>query len=382
MKRGSPIHVMHTIANNDGVPYLSWFMDKAVQNGNIRLSFIILYPERPKMVDEIRAHGFACTWIRFDHTRRRTGLLKALPAMWWFMMRQRPDVVHGHLFDDSLPGMIAAWCARIKVRLITRQDSFFHWNYAREWMVMDRLIARLATRIIAVSEETREFVKDKERVPVRKVGLVHHGVPPKRFVEEDKEGRERLRDRFGLENAYPVVGTVARFIEWKGYRHIVEAARIIVVNYPKAKFLFCGSGEQQAEVRSWISEAGLDDHIILTGWVDRIDIPALYKTMDVYLHAADNEPFGFVFAEAMLSGVPVVSTPTGGFGDVVKDQVGGIAVSDRSGKALAEGVIGLLEGDSALVGTRGREIALKYFTLDRMWEGYMQEYENALYDEA
>lgn len=371
---------MHTIANNDGVPYLSWFMDKAVQHGNIRFSFLVLYPERPKMIEEIRAHGFECKWIRFDHTRRRSGMLRSLPAMWWYMMRQRPDVVHGHLFDDSLPGTVAAWCARIKGRLITRQDAFFHWNYARQWMVMDRLISKLATRIIAVSEETRAFVFEHENVSADKVGMVHHGVPPDRFVEADKDGEARLRARFGLEGRFPVVGTVARFIEWKGYRHIVEAARTIVANYPTAKFLFCGSGEQQAQVRTWISEAGLDDHILLTGWVDRKDIPALYKCMDVYLHAADNEPFGFVFAEAMLSGVPVVSTPTGGFADVVKNNVGGITVNERSGAALAKGVIDLLGTDHERIGRKGQELALEHFTLDRMWKGYLKEYERAIHD--
>lgn len=371
-------HVMHTFANNDGVPYLSWFMERAAKEGNVHFSFLILYPTRPKMLEEIRSYGFECEWIKFDDKRRARGMFWAVPKMWWYMMRYRPDIVHGHLFDDTLPAMVAAFFARIKVRLFTRQDSCFHWNYAPRWVFLDRLNALLATRVIAVSEDTRTFTTEKEHVAASKVGMVHHGIPPEPFTTINENVKEKLRERFGLHNSFPVIGTVARFIEWKGYRHIVEAAGVIVKSYPNAKFLFCGSGPQRPEIEKRVKDSGLQEHVVFTGWVDREDVPSLYRTMDVYLHAADHEPFGFVFAEAMMSGVPVVSTRTGGFADVVKDDRTGVVVNERSGKALANGVLALLKKDPVAVGRAGCELALDRFSFDRMWAGYMAEYQMAL----
>ncbi|MCB0768782.1 MAG: glycosyltransferase family 4 protein [Flavobacteriales bacterium] len=369
---------MHTFANNDGVPYLSWFMQRAEEAAGVHFSFLILFPTRPAMLDEIRSHGFDCEWIKYDDRHRPTGMLLAVPKMWWHMMRYRPDIVHGHLFDDTLPGMVAAWLARIKVRLFTRQDSCFHWNYAPRWVFLDRLAARLATRIIAVSEDTRTFTTEMEQVPRTKVGLVHHGIPTERFTTRNEATCDRLRARFGLHDAYPVIGTVARFIEWKGYRHIVDAAKVIVQHYPKVRFLFCGSGPQRPDVEQWVKDAGLEANVVFTGWVDRDDVPSLYRTMDVYLHAADHEPFGFVFAEAMMSGVPVVSTRTGGFADVMKDGPCGVLVNMRTGSALAGGVLSLLDGDHKAVGQAGQAVALARFSFDRMWDGYMAEYQAAV----
>ena len=371
-------HVMHTFANNDGVPYLSWFMERAALEGDVHFSFLILFPTRPKMLEEIRSYGFECEWIKFDDKRRASGMFWAVPKMWWHMMRYRPDIVHGHLFDDTLPAMVAAFLARIKVRLFTRQDSCFHWNYAPRWVFLDRLNALLATRVIAVSEDTRTFTTEKEHLAASKVGMVHHGIPPGPFTTINENVKERLRERFGLHNSFPVIGTVARFIEWKGYRHIVEAAGVIVKSYPNAKFLFCGSGPQRAEIEKRVKDSGLQEHVVFTGWVDREDVPSLYRTMDVYLHAADHEPFGFVFAEAMMSGVPVVSTRTGGFADVVKDDRTGVVVNERSGKELANGVLSLLKKDPVAVGRAGCELALDRFSFDRMWAGYMAEYRMAL----
>ncbi len=188
----------------------------------------------------------------------------------------------------------------------------------------------------------------------------------------------RLRTRFGLEGQGPVFGTLARFIEWKGYEHIVDAARILVKRHPLARFLFCGTGPQEAQVRGWVNEYGLEANVIFTGWVERDDVPSLFGIMDGYLHAADHEPFGFVYAEAMMAGVPVVSTRTGAALDAIEDGVSGILVNERSGGALAEGVERLLGTDGPRMGRAGQAIALRMFSFEGMYRGYMDLYRDLL----
>jgi len=369
-----PLHVMHIFATSGSVPYLTWFAQHAQRDGDVRLSFLVMYHERPAMMDEMPAMGFDCHWIRYDPRQRKRGLLKALPWLWWHMMRARPDVVHGHLFDDTLPGMIAAWFARIRLRIYTRQDSGYHWNYAPRWVFLDRLVARFAHKAVACSNDVRAHMIGKERVDPAKVAMVHHGIPPARYTVRDEATMDRLRRRFGLVGQGPVFGTLARFIPWKGYTHIVDAAHILVQHHPHARFLFCGTGPQEEEIRARVAELGLHDHIIFTGWVDRDDVPSLFGIMDGYLHAADHEPFGFVYAEAMMAGVPVVSTPTGAALDAIEDGVSGILVKERSGKSLAEGVERLLRMDGPLLGRNGRAIALRLFDLEVMYRGYKDLY--------
>lgn len=141
------MHVLHTFANNDHVPYLTWFVQRAKGVTDLRYSFVILFPTRPSMIDEMEALGHTCIWIRYDDAHRKRDMLLALPQMWRHIRRLRPDVVHTHLFDDAVPGTIAAWMARIKVRVTTKQDTGYHWMYARKWMFLDRLVTRLSTHI-------------------------------------------------------------------------------------------------------------------------------------------------------------------------------------------------------------------------------------------
>lgn len=371
------MHVLHTFANCSSVPYMSWFAARAHAEGGPRYSFILMHHERPRMIDEMEALGFKCIWIKYSDQHRKIGILKTMPLMWWYMMRLRPDIVHSHLFDDTLPAMVAAWWARIKVRAVTKQWTGFHWLQAPQWVWVDKLINRLATDLIAVSGECRQFMLDTEQADPTKISLVHHGIDPEQETHQEPAVVERLRSALGTAGRFPVIGTVARLIEWKGHAHIVEAATAVVKRHPKALFLFCGVGSREEEVREQVRKAGLQDHVRFTGWIAREEMPSFYALLDIYLHAAQLEPFGFVFTEAMMNSVPMVTTPTGAAMDAVEDGKSGILV-ERNGPAIAQGIERMLLLDRDAVGRAGRDAALRMYPFSNMWSGTMDVYRKAL----
>jgi len=373
-----PIHVLHTFANNSEVPYLSWFAERAALEGNVNYTFVILHPERPSMTDAMKALGFDVVHIQYDDRHRKTGMLKALPLLWKHIRRAKPDIVHCNLFDDSLPGLIAARLAGIRTRVLTRQDTGFHWMHAPRWVALDRWNNSLATRIIAISEENRSFILEHEGAVAEKVDLVHNGIPPERFTKQDTSTMALLRSRFGVEPHHIVFGSVARFIAWKGHRHIVGAAKTIVQQVPQARFLLCGQGAYEQEVRAMVQAEGLSDHVVFTGRIEPHDMASFYGIMDVYLHAAVLEPFGLVYAEAMMNGVPVVSTRTGAALDAITDGVNGILVAEAGAGAMADGVRRLLSSDRKAIGEAGRQTALRMYRFDVMWNGTMEVYRKAL----
>lgn len=372
------IHVLHTFANNSSVPFLTWFARKAAQEGRLRFSFLVMHNERPALLDEMTALGHACHWIPFDQEHRKRGMIGALPRLWWHMRRLRPDVMHGHMFDDALPGLIAARAAGIKARVITRHDTGYHWKYTPRWVFVDRFNARLATDVIAISSEGREHLIGNERLDPSRISLVPNGVPLDFADQVSDTTVQRLRARFDLRPEHTVIGTVARFIEWKGYRHVVDAARSLVAERPELRFVFCGTGQQETEIRTLVHAAGLDAHVVFTGRVEPADMASLYRIFDLLLQAPDHEPFGFVYAEAMLCGTPVVSTRTGAARDGITHGIDGILVEQRSGAALAAGVQQALCMDRRALSEAARTKARAVFGFDGMWNGYLRVYEQAL----
>lgn len=372
------IHVLHTFANNSSVPYLSWFAARAKKEGSVRYTFLIMHAERPAMFEEMRALGFEVIWIRFEDERRKSGMLRALPILWWHIRRLRPDIVHCNLFDDSLPGLMAAWLAGARVRVLTKQDTGFHWIFAPRWVALDRWNNRMASSIIAISRENERFILENEGAPAEKVTLVHNGIPPEQFTRRSAKVMDEMRNNYGIQGDSLVIGTVARMIGWKGHDHIIGAAKRFVLDHPNALFLFCGQGEREQHLRRSVLDAGLQDHIVFTGRIPPERIPSFYGILDIYLHAAMMEPFGLVYAEAMMNGVPVVSTTTGAAADVIRDEENGILVQRPDAEDLYLGLGRLMKLDRRAIGEAGKATAMQAFRFDVMWQGTMEVYQRAL----
>jgi glycosyltransferase involved in cell wall biosynthesis len=368
------MHIVFLISNESSVPYFNWFAEKAHQQNKHKISFITLYTTTPKMIDDVGKFGFDCYWYKFDSHKRKLGMIKTFFQLFILFRRVKPDVVHTHLFDDSLPGLLAAKLAGVKKRVVTKQDTTFHYYYAPRWVFADKINNKNATHIVPVSEEAKAFIIEKEDAPVEKITMIHHGIPPKIFTQQSEMYKKELIDKYQLSGKL-VVGTVARLIEWKGYRYIIEAMPEVIKKHPNIVFLFVGQGSQKQELEELAIKLNVLQHIIFTGWVDRAYIPSLYSILDVYVHAASFEPFGFVIPEAMMNGAPVVSTPTGSALDAIKHKVNGYLVNYKDAKSLTEGINYTLEYGVDFK-EKGRQTALGMYNFDLMYNNYFNLYLN------
>lgn len=369
------LHVVHVISNNSTVPYLSWFTDRLYNYSDIRFSFIILYPEKPQMIEDMKQRGYECYWIKFDPGKRKSGMIKAFFKLYMLFIKLKPDVVNAHLFDDSVPALLAARFAGIKKRVIRKQDTAYHWYFAPIWVWADRFNNFNATDIIAISNDSMKFLVEKEKAPSKKITMIYNGIPIEEFTAQSNADKEMLVKKYQLEGKI-VIGTIARYIEWKGYRYIIEAARILTQKHKNLKFLFVGYGEQQPELEALVKKYNLSDFIVFTGWIDRKYIPSLYGIMDIYLHSAFMEPFGFIFIEAMANGVPIVTSKTGVAADVLEHKSTCYFTGDKDPKGIAEGVEWMLEHpvEKEAMKEKIRKLAKEGFGVEKMLEEHIKVY--------
>lgn len=367
------MHIIFVISNESSVPYFKWFAEKAAQQKKHQFTFVTLYTERPQMIEDVGKYGWDCYWIKYDHQKRKRGMVRAFFQLHGLFKKIKPDVVHTHLFDDSFPGLLAARLAGIKKRIVTKQDTTFHYFYAPKWVFADKINNRNATHIVPVSKEAEKFIIEKENAPVEKITMIHHGIPPKIFTQQSEEYKKELTQKYQLDGKM-VIGTVARLIEWKGYRYIIEAIPEVIKKYPNAIFLFIGQGDQKEELQELAKKLNVLEYIVFTGWVDRRYIPSLYSILDVYAHAANYEPFGFVIPEAMMNAAPIVSTPTGSALDAIKHKENGYLVKYKDAASMAEGINYTLEYGTSFK-EKGRETALEMYSFELMWDGYIKLYQ-------
>jgi glycosyltransferase involved in cell wall biosynthesis len=88
------------------------------------------------------------------------------------------------------------------------------------------------------------------------------------------------------------------------------------------------------------AELGMADRVLFAGY--RADAPALLRSFDVFALPSTIEGLPLVVLEAMAAGVPVVATPVGGVGELVRDGETGLLVPPEDPDALAAALRRLL----------------------------------------
>lgn len=325
------------------------------------------------MLDDMRERNCDAYWVYFDQKKRKRSYIQSYRRMKKLFKSIQPDVVHTHLFDDGLPGMLAARHTGVPQRVHTKQSTGFHWYYTPKKVRYDRIINRMATDLIAVTGECKEFLIEKERAPKEKIQLIHHGIDFGTLTKADESSINEFRQKFNL-NGKKVAVTLSRYIDWKGYRFLIKAMSLLKDRYPDLVFLGVGSGDQLLELERLIAEHNLQEQFILTGWIEKRYIPSVLSAADIYVHAALREPFGFVFPEAMINEVPIVTTKTGAGRDALNHLESAYMVDYESPEQIAYGIEYMLQNDTREMTRKAKQQALNMYSIDKMFNAYVALY--------
>ncbi|HID96146.1 MAG TPA: glycosyltransferase [Candidatus Latescibacteria bacterium] len=270
------------------------------------------------------------------------------------------EVLHLHTAHAHSLGLIASKLVRIPALVVSRRVDFhIGGNPASRLKYNSRV-----DRIIAISEGVRK-VLIQDGVPPERIVVVHSGIDLKRFGNLDNS-RSLYRD-LGLSGREKLVGIVAALAPHKDHVNFLNASQIVAGVRPDTRFLIVGEGEGKEGLKGLVKKLDLEGYVIFTGF--RNDIPKVLSTLDVFVLSSYLEGLCTSILEAMAAGLPVVATSTGGVPELVKDGDNGILVPPQNPKALAEGILRILNNPSLAMrlGRAGKDFALN-FSADKMVE--------------
>lgn len=363
-------HVIMTIANSPNPSYFRWFAELNSKEKQFRFTYVFLLTENTNMADVFKGYGADVHWYYFDYAKPKPGqYIRLTFQLLRLFLKLKPDIVHANLFDDSLPGLFAARLAGIKKRIVTKQDTGYHILYQPKYIKLDRFINSNATHILPTSIETKELIMKYENPPIEKVQVINHGMSEQGITNTSPDQINAFKRKYGLEKKI-VAGTVSRYIELKGYRYIISAAKLSIRKYPDLHFLFIGTGQQKEELENLIVKDGLEKHITLTGRIDFEKIPAAYRAMDIFIHASEVEAFGFVFPEAMFNKVPIISTNVGAVRDALTHKENVYVTKFKDPEDIAAGIDFMMEANRTDIAEKAYNICRERFSIERMWKDF------------
>lgn len=229
------------------------------------------------------------------------------------LRRERPDVVHTHTAKAGALGRAAAWLSRVPVVVHTYHGHIFHGYFSpakvRIYLALERMLARMSNRIIAISESQREELAVKYRVaPRTKISVVKNG-----FHLDDFSAQERAEARlkFGFGDADFVLVWAARMAPVKDLKLLAEVVRLAGTVCPQARFLVVGDGEEKQEFESLVQGCST---VQMLGW--QRDMQQIWRAANAAILTSRNEGTPTALIEAMAAGLPFVSTNVGGVTDL------------------------------------------------------------------
>jgi len=369
------MRILHFAQDSDTsgfFPQLARWHDRS----RFEMYFATLNPIAPWLREYMESQGVTC--FSCD-SRRRVEYPIGLVKLARFLRRNQIDILHTHLFEPSVIGLVAGALARTRTRVLTRHYSDYHTRINKRWHVrLDQLCTRLSHRVIAVSKHTADHLIEVEGAPREKVHAVLNGIDFDRAKLSGTDARERVRREFGAENAHLLV-VIARLHPEKGHSYLFQALPEIRRRAHKpVRLIVAGAGPFDAAYREEVRALGCDDIVSFAGF--RKDSADLMAAADLVVLPSVAEAFGLVLTEALYLGTPVVATRVGGIPEIVDDGADGLLVPPGNSAALADAIVELLNDSSrraALAGA-GREKVLATFRFDEMVRSYEAIYERAL----
>jgi glycosyltransferase involved in cell wall biosynthesis len=170
--------------------------------------------------------------------------------------------------------------------------------------------SRVATRIITVSEYSRQSIASAYGIDPEAIDVIYEAADLQRFcrkyggaLEDEFRAKHRLRGPFVL-----YVGSLE---PKKNIDRLLAAFGAIRDSIPHQLVLAGGTGGMPYDVHEAISELRLEDRVTVTGFIPDALLPVAYNAADVFVYPSLYEGFGLPPLEAMACGVPtVVSTAT------------------------------------------------------------------------
>jgi glycosyltransferase involved in cell wall biosynthesis len=281
---------------------------------------LVKYADRARFRHEVAAmHGegiFAAAFravgapVHLLSVRRwPPSYLLSLPRL---LCRQKFDVVHCHLIGANwIAKPLAALCG-VRCRYHHDQCNDAFRADSRAATLLDTLMNRLSTRILAVSHSVEAFNFEVERQPSAKVTFLPNSVDLAEFQPADAATRRNVRERFGLPADAFLIGGVGRFTPQKNFGLLLDAAQPLLG--PGVQLALFGSGPEEAQLRS---HAGA--HVHFLGTV--AERAAIYHALEALVLPSRFEGLPMVVLEAMACGVPVLASGVDGVREIATDGV-------------------------------------------------------------
>lgn len=223
---------------------------------------------------------------------------------------------------------------------------------AKPWVVwakkqIERAVYRTGDRFIVLSSAFKRILIEDYGIDEERIRVIPGGVFSERYATG--LSRTEARAKLGWPNDGPIVICVRRLTPRTGVQNLIEAWARVIKNHPTARLMIGGTGPMANDLLLKVQSMGLQNSLILLGFVPDEDLPVAYRAANFSIvPTVGLEGFGLITLESMAAGTPVLVTPVGGLPDTVGQLSRDLILESNTVEALEKGLNAALAGTITL----------------------------------
>lgn len=323
---------------------------------------IILVSSNEKKLSKIASEQ-AVQYFPLELTRKITPIqdLRCLLRLYRFLRREKPLIVHTHTPKAGIIGMLAAYLARVPIRLHTIAGLPLMEAKGLKRSILlavERLTYWCATKVYPNSSGLLDFVNDRKLAPVEKFKMLgqgsSNGIDTTYFdpKQVSKVQQDALKKELKIKPTDFVFCYVGRLVKDKGINELIKAFVTISQNNSAAKLILVGHTE--ADLNPLLPETlrniEFNENIIEVGFQN--DVRPYLSISNIFTFPSYREGFPNVILQANAMGIPCIVSDINGCNEIINQGENGLIIPVKNTQILQQKMKSLLEKSIQLKSTK------------------------------
>lgn len=341
---------------------------------------VVVSSDAPNTDAFCRRNGVRFVPVNIPRSVSPNAIVKAVKSLCYLIRKEKADAVFGHTPVGALCAMIAARLCGVKNRVYYRHGLIYTTMQGLKRTIFkkeEKFVASLATSVVNVSHSLSKLAVIDGLNKVEKQYVIGHGtcggidalnIFNPLLVNPDNLAR--LKEKFELNDADVIFGFCGRICNDKGIPELIDAFEMFQKRHSdvKVKLLFIG----RFDTRDGISEEKKlqienNSDIVISGHIDKAEIPYYYSILDVFVFPSHREGFGMCVIEASAMEKPILDSRAHGCVDAIVEHETGEYI-DLSADGICKGMELMLDKElREKLGKSGRKRVLEWYDFKVMW---------------
>lgn len=263
----------------------------------------------------------------------------------------KPDIVHTHAAKAGALGRLAAWSCGVPVRIHTFHGHVFHSYFSNVktaiFKVIERFLALISTRIVAISpQQKKELVEDHRITSARKTEVIPLGFDLEKFQNSANTFRLSTREKYAIKENEVAIAVIGRLAAIKNHSFMIDVLEELQNQTDRSIVVFIvGDGELREEIEKRVQSVNWKKslRIVFTSWIKEVN--EFVPGMDIVALCSFNEGTPVSLIEAQAANVTVISNDVGGVRDIISDGKTGVIVTNLDKFEYTQKLLSLIEDD-------------------------------------